>query len=161
MEEGPRMPICPKLKKFLDDEAVNYKTISHPQAFTMQEIAAASHISGRKVAKSVVVKTNGKLSLCVLSATAMLDFSALNVFMGVERVSLASEDDFARTFEECELGAFCPFGHLYDLPTYMDEAMWKCRTMVFNGGTHRDMVEIEVEDYCRLVNPQVGPISRQ
>jgi Ala-tRNA(Pro) deacylase len=155
------MAICSKLKEFLDERKVFYQTITHPQAFTMQETAAASGISGRSVAKTVVVKSNGTLALCVLPATSMVDFAALNALMGVERVRLATEDDFAGTFEECEIGAYCPFGHLYGLPVYMDEAMGRSKTMAFNAGTHRDMVEIEVEDYCRLAKPQVGPIGRE
>lgn len=155
------MAICSKLKKYLDGQNVSYRTIFHPPAFTMQEIAAASHIPGRMVAKSVVVKANGGMALCVLPATAMVDFKAVASLLGTPEVTLATEDDFAGAFEECERGAFCPFGHLYQIPLVMDEAMWRSPKMAFNAGTHRELVEMEVEDYCRLANPQIGPIGRE
>ncbi len=155
------MAICSKLKKYLDGEKISYRTISHPQAFTMQEIAAASHIPGRMVAKSVVVKANGGMALCVLPATSMVDFNAVAALLGTAEVTLATEEDFAGTFEECELGAYCPFGHLYELPVVMDELMWQSPKMAFNAGTHQTLVEMEVEDYCRLANPQVGPIGKE
>lgn len=155
------MAICSKLKTYLDGEKVSYRIITHPPAFTMQEVAAASHISGSRVAKSVMVKANGGMALCVLPSTSMVDFSAVAALLGAPDVTLATEEDFSGTFEECEIGAFCPFGHLYQLPIVMDEAMWRSPNMAFNAGTHRDLVEMEVEDYCRLSNPQVGPIGRE
>lgn len=155
------MAICSKLKDFLDSNEVCYKTISHPQAFTMQEKAAVSHISGRCVAKTVVVKANGNIALAVLPATSMLDFNAIAALMGVAKVTLATEEELAETFAECELGAYCPFGHLYEIPIYMDDDMWMAPKMAFNAGSHRELVEMEVDDYCRLANPEVGPIGRE
>lgn len=154
------MAICSKLKAYLDEEGVAYCTVFHPQAFTMQEVAAASGIPGGMVAKSVVVKADGGLALCVLPATGMVDLLAVAALLGKPEVTLADEEEFAETFAECEMGAFCPFGHLYSLPLVMDEAMWRSKTMAFNAGTHQDLVEMEVEDYCLLANPQVGPIGR-
>ncbi len=153
------MAVSAKLKAFLDDQGVSYSTHTHPTAFTMQEIAAATHISGHQVAKSVVVNADGRLALAVLPAPAMVDFVALAELMGVSSVTLAAEEDFSEVFEDCELGAFCPFGHLFGLAVYLDEAMRKTPTMAFNAGTHRDLVEMAVEDFCRLESPTVGRFS--
>jgi Ala-tRNA(Pro) deacylase len=150
------MAISARLQEYLDDEGVSYETHHHPTAFTTQEIAAASHISGHEVAKSVVIKADGRLALAVLPASAMVDFVALAKLMGASTVTLATEEDFAEVFEDCELGAFYPFGHLFGLPVYLDRAMQGAPRMAFNAGTHRDLVEMEVEDFCRLENPTVG-----
>ena len=50
------MPETRRLKEFLDKEHVKYVSIDHSPAFTAQEIAAAAHIPGKELAKTVIVK---------------------------------------------------------------------------------------------------------
>jgi Ala-tRNA(Pro) deacylase len=48
------MPIR-KLREFLDSHAVKYFVVSHSAAYTAQEIAAAAHVPGKELAKTVIV----------------------------------------------------------------------------------------------------------
>jgi len=59
------MPIN-KLKEYLDSHNVEYITISHSKAYTAQTIAASAHIPGKELAKSVIVKIDGKMAMAVL-----------------------------------------------------------------------------------------------
>ena len=54
------MTISPKLKKFLEDEGVEFDVLQHSQAFTAQEIAGAQHVPGKTMVKSVIVKFDGQ-----------------------------------------------------------------------------------------------------
>ena len=54
------MPVK-KLKEFLDENRVKYVTISHSLAYTAQEIAASAHIRGKELAKTVIVKADGRM----------------------------------------------------------------------------------------------------
>jgi Ala-tRNA(Pro) deacylase len=67
------MPVK-KLKEFLDSNNIKYVTIKHSTAFTAQEIAATAHISGKELAKTVMVKIDGKMAMAVLPATYKVDF---------------------------------------------------------------------------------------
>ncbi len=58
-----------KLREFLDDQGIKYVTISHPVAYTAQEIAAVTHISNKEMAKTVVVKIDSALAMAVLPAS--------------------------------------------------------------------------------------------
>jgi len=49
------MPILAKLKQALDEAKISYEVFNHPLAFTAQEIAAKQHVSGREIAKVVVL----------------------------------------------------------------------------------------------------------
>ena len=49
------MPVN-KLTHFLDENAVRYVTIRHSPAYTAQEIAESAHISGKMLAKTVMVE---------------------------------------------------------------------------------------------------------
>jgi Ala-tRNA(Pro) deacylase len=58
-----------KLREFLDDHGIKYVTISHPVAYTAQEIAAVTHISNKEVAKTVIVKIDSALAMAVLPSS--------------------------------------------------------------------------------------------
>ncbi len=70
------MPVK-KLKDFLDDHGVKYVSIAHSKAYTTQEIAATTHIPGKDVAKTVMVKLDGKMAMAVLPASYKVDFHLL------------------------------------------------------------------------------------
>jgi prolyl-tRNA editing enzyme YbaK/EbsC (Cys-tRNA(Pro) deacylase) len=50
------MPVVKELKELLDKRNVKYVTISHSLAYTAQENAELAHVSGKDIAKTVVVK---------------------------------------------------------------------------------------------------------
>ncbi|MCL4547816.1 MAG: deacylase, partial [Bacteroidetes bacterium] len=53
------------LKEFLDKNKIKYVTIKHSLAFTAQEIAASAHIKGTEMAKTVLIKIDGKMAMFV------------------------------------------------------------------------------------------------
>lgn len=148
-----------KLKQFLDDRNVRYVVITHSPAYTAQEIAAAAHLPGRELAKSVVVHLDGEPAMAVLPATRQVDFDKLRRAAGAKQASLASEDEFEKMFPGCELGAMPPFGNLYDLPTYADDSLTKDQTIAFNAGTHSELIQLTFDDYRKLAEPRVAAIS--
>ena len=56
------MPVA-KLKEFLDSHNIKYVVMSHSPAYTAQAIAAAAHVSGKELAKTVMVKVDGKMAM--------------------------------------------------------------------------------------------------
>ena len=81
------MPLT-KLEEFLNRERVNYKRILHCRAFTAQKTAAHAHISGKEVAKTVIVKIDGRMAMAVVPAAMQLDIKALKVETGAKDVRL-------------------------------------------------------------------------
>ena len=103
------MPIR-RLREFLDSHGVKYFVVSHSPAYTAQEIAAAAHVPGKELAKTVMVNIAGKMAMVVLPASRQLDFERLRRVSATREVELASEEEFAGLFPECEIGAMPPFG---------------------------------------------------
>lgn len=147
------MPVA-KLKEFLDAEKVKYVTISHSTAYTAQEIAAAAKIPGKELAKTVIVKLDGRMAMAVLPASAMVDLDALKRAAGAETVELASEDEFKSHFPDCEAGAMPPFGGIYGMDVYSDESLAEDEEIAFNAGSHTELVRLAYEDYERLARPR-------
>ena len=106
------MAISAKLKEFLAAHRIRYTTQKHPVAYTAQEIAAALHVPGRRLAKCVLVKTDRGFSLAVLPASRLIDFKRLQKALGAKKLRLAKEADIKQAFPDIEIGAMSPFGNL-------------------------------------------------
>jgi len=148
------MPVK-KLKDFLDSNTVKYVTIKHSQAFTAQEIAAASHISGKEMAKTIMIKVDGAMAMAVLPASEHANLNLLGKAIGAEKVELASEHEFKDLFSECECGAMPPFGNLYGMAVYVSERLTGDEFIVFNSGFHTELIRMAYADFNRLVKPKV------
>ena len=152
------MPLT-KVKTFLDANRVKYVTISHSKAYTAQGIAAIAHISGKELAKSVIVKLDGALAMAVLPASFQVDLAVLRRAVGVREAELANEHEFKQHFPDCETGAMPPFGNLYGIPVYVDETLTEDLEIAFNAGSHYELIRLAYEDFDRLVHPEVLSFS--
>ncbi|MGD8395628.1 MAG: YbaK/EbsC family protein [Candidatus Eiseniibacteriota bacterium] len=149
------MPIR-RLQEFLDENGIRYVTVTHSPAFTAQEIAASAHIPGRELAKTIMVKLDGKMAMAVLPASHQVDLDRIAEAAGATRASMASEGEFRSLFPECELGAMPPFGNLYGLPVLVAEKLVvEGGEIAFNAGSHIELVQMQWRDFERLVQPTV------
>lgn len=143
------------LMEYLDARNVAYIVISHSPAYTAQVVAGLAHISGKELAKTVIVKLDGKLAMAVLPAKFHVDLELLRKMANAETVALAAEDEFKDRFPECETGAMPPFGNLYGIPVFADDSLEKDKEIAFNAGTHRELIRMHWEDFKKLAEPKV------
>lgn len=148
-----------KLKAFLDDNNVKYVTIKHSSAFTSQEIAASAHVCGKEFAKTVIIKIDDIMAMAVLPASYQIDFTHFYEALGTKNVKLASEAEFKYLFPDCEVGAMSPFGNLYNLEVLVAKVLTEDKEIVFNAGTHTELIKMDYEDFERLVQPKVFKFS--
>jgi Ala-tRNA(Pro) deacylase len=153
------MPVD-KMKQFLDGEGVKYVAIQHSPAYTSQEVAASAHIPGRELAKTVMVRIDDRMAMAVLPASRQVDTDMLKDVAGADTVSIAGEDEFKDLFPDCEIGAMPPFGNLYDMKVYVDDALTQDEEIAFNAGSHSELVRMAYKDYERLVQPKVSRFSK-
>jgi Ala-tRNA(Pro) deacylase len=153
------MPVQ-QLKQFLDEQQVRYVTVRHSPAFTAQEVAASAHISGYEMAKTVMIKVDGKMAMAVLPAPLHVDLRHLRELTGVDTIDLASESEFKTLFPDCELGAMPPFGKLYGMETYVAQRLAEDEYIAFNSGTHTELIRMRFRDFERLAEPHILAFSR-
>ncbi len=144
-----------QLRAFLDQHHIRYVVISHSKAYTAQGIAAVAHISGKELAKTVILKLDGSLGMAVLPASYQVDLEAIKKAAGVRVAELASEHEFKQHFPDCETGAMPPFGNLYGIPVYVDETLTEDEEIAFNAGSHYELIRLSYKDFERLVKPLV------
>jgi len=154
------MPVQ-RLKDFLDDNGVKYTVISHSPAFTAQEIAESAHVPGKGLAKTVMVKIDGRMAMAVLPATCRVDLDLLREAAGAGSAQLAAEDEFKYRFPGCAVGAMPPFGNLFGMEVFVAEPLREADEIAFNAGTHSELIRLKYRDFERLVRPKVARISRR
>jgi len=152
------VPSAEKLREFLDANHVAYEVLSHPVAFTAQEVAAVQHVRGQELAKVVVVRGGGRFLMFVLPATYHVDLPKARTATGTSDLELAHETEFAALFPDCEPGAMPPFGNLYGVPVWVDEALTRDEQIVFNACTHTQAIRMKYVDFARLVRPIVASL---
>jgi len=145
-----------RLKEYLDNNHIKYVTIIHSVAYTAQEIAASAHVPGRELAKTVMVKVDGKIAMAVMPASYNVDFNQLQEILGANDVELATEYEFMDMFPGCDVGAMPPFGNLYDMEVYVASPLADNKEIAFNSGSHRELVKLSYEDFARIVKPKVA-----
>lgn len=144
-----------ELKKFLDGHRVKYVTIKHSPSYTAQEVAATAHVPGHHMAKTVIIKLDGTLTMIVEPASHKINFDRLKTMTHAKEIELASESEFQQRFPECELGAMPPFGNLYGMIVYVAESLARNEEITFNAGTHAELIKMKYDDFSRLVSPKV------
>jgi Ala-tRNA(Pro) deacylase len=147
------------LREFLDHNRIQYLVISHSVAYTAQGIAALTHIPGKELAKTVMVMIDGRLSMAVVPASFRVDLHRLKKYLAADSVELASEFEFRDRFLDCETGSMPPFGNLYGMDVFVDQALAEDKEIAFNAGSHRELVRMRFADFRRLVNPAIIPLT--
>jgi Ala-tRNA(Pro) deacylase len=147
------------ISEYLGRNHARYAVVTHPNAYTAQEEAAAAHIPGREWAKTVVCFADEQPVLAVVPAPFGVDLGRLRHAMHARSVRLATEREFATMYRDCELGAMPPFGPLYGQQVFVDEQLTKDAEVAFSAGSHRDSVRMPYAEFERLVHPVVADIA--
>ena len=155
------MPILRKLKEVLDEANISYEIYHHALAYTAQEVATAQHLSGKEMAKVVMLKVDGNLVMGVIAASHKINLSTVKASLGAKEARLATEDEFSSRFPECEIGAMPPFGNLFGLAVFVDPALEKDEYIYFNAGNHVQTVRLKYQDFARVVKPQTARLVEE
>ncbi|HEY6194859.1 MAG TPA: YbaK/EbsC family protein [Candidatus Eisenbacteria bacterium] len=148
------MAINERIRALLERERVTYLVHPHREVFSSREVAQATHVPGRRLAKAVVLRHGrGGHFLYVLPATDHVKLSLVHRLTRLDHPQFASEAEIALLFPDCEVGAIPPFGQLYGLPTYVDPCLLGTEWVYFEAGSHRQLIGIRGEDFERLERP--------
>jgi Ala-tRNA(Pro) deacylase len=149
------------VQRFLNDRRVPFDILTHEPTYDAQHMAQAVHVSGREVAKTVLLRANHgyKYIVAVLPATSMIDFAMASRNLGDTELALATEIEMADICPDCEIGALPPFGSHYGLKTLVDESLAADEWIVFEGNSHTEAIRMKFADFCDLEHPLVMPIA--
>lgn len=148
------MAIVERLQQVLDRKDVTHDVIAFPKAYTSQQIAHNAHVTGKRLAKVLVLRDDaGRDFMVVLPASRQFEANAVRAATGRAGTRLESELELQRLFPDCELGAMPPFGQLYGLPMFVDRCLSREPEIYFEAGNHHELVRMRWDDYAKIAQP--------
>lgn len=142
------------LTEYLRSRRVWFKPLLHAPAFSAERLAARLHVSGRGVAKAVLVHVRGEDWLAVLPASSRIDMALLARALGCAPadVLLATSEEVAQRFSDCEPGAVPPFGRPYGIATILDSSL-AGPEIAFHAHTRHEALRMRLADYEAVESP--------
>ncbi len=151
--------VTKKSIELLTEKGISFEKLEHPPVTTSSEAAGARGSELSQGAKAIIVKAKDQFYHLIISAAIPLDNNKLRKVIGSRRVR------FARTEELFELtgclpGAVPPFGNLFGLPVYMDDALLSEDTVYFNCGSHTISLRMKRADLVEFTGAQIADFHK-
>jgi len=144
------MGIAITLREYLDRKGVEFDLVRHEPAPDSSRAAALAHLPGDQVVKAVVLNDERGFLLVAVPATHKVNLALLQRCYR-RHLHLATENDIATLFDDCEPGAVPPIGEPYGLDVLVDMHIARCDQVYFEAGDHRDFVQMRGTDYRALL----------
>lgn len=145
------MAIALTLKDYLRRHEVEYEVISHHRTLCSSETAAAAHVPGERLAKSVVLEDAQGYVMAVLPATHRIRLGALREQLNRD-LRLASETELASLFKDCVPGAIPPVGDAYGMQTVLEHSVAGESDVYFEAGDHEELIHVNGRTFTRVMS---------
>lgn len=143
------MAIATTLENFLKEHHVAYDVVTHPHTMTSMQTAAEAHVPGDRLIKSVVVEDDDGYLMVALPSTHRLELGRLHRQLQ-RQLGLATENELAGLFKDCELGAIPPIGAAYGIETLVDDSLLQGGDVYFEAGDHEELIHISGKQFQDL-----------
>ena len=143
------MSVAPTLRKYLTAENIRYDEISHELTMTSTRTAEASHVSGDRLAKAIVLRRDSGYMLAVLPASHHLRMSDLRARFG-DDIDMANEHEVNRLFADCAHGAVPAVGRCYGLDVIVDDSIQTQPEIYMEAGDHETLLHLSQAQFARL-----------
>jgi len=148
-----------QIVSFLQKNNVVYELMEHKPVFTSIESAEVRKTPLKQGAKALVMFTEKKPLMIVLSADKKLDIHLFKNLYGMKNLRMATADE-VKQVTHVEIGAVPPFGNLFEIPLYADKLLGENEKIVFNAGSHSKSISIQYKDFEKSAQPIIGMFSK-
>lgn len=144
-----------RIRDWFTTEGVAFREAHHEPTRTSEESAKARGEEMKVGGKALVVKVDDTFRLFVLSADRKLDSGAIKKHFGAKRTRFATPEELME-MTGLVPGSVPPFGGpILPFPLNVDPSVFENDRVAFNAGSLTDSMVIPIEDYKRLVQPNV------
>ena len=145
------MTMAMTVQDYLQHKHAAYNVMNHPHTQCSMETAATAHIPGDSLAKSVILGDDmGGYMMAVVPSTCHVGMARLSRHTGSE-LHLASEQELAMLFGDCEIGAIPAVGTAYGLKTVIDKRLMRQPEVYFEAGDHEGLVHMSMSTFLDLM----------
>jgi Ala-tRNA(Pro) deacylase len=126
------MTIATTLERYLRDCGIDYEVVEHARTLSSSRTAEVSHVAGDRLAKAVVLKSEGGFTMAVLPASCHLRLGELQDYLA-RPIGLATEKEVGQLFDDCELGAIPAVGIPYGMEMIVRRQPQRAARRLFRG----------------------------
>ncbi|MDX1946877.1 MAG: YbaK/EbsC family protein [Pirellulaceae bacterium] len=144
-----------RLTHRLGELGVPFEVLRHAPVFTSEEAAAIRGTSLASGAKALVCKADDHFVLIVVPADRKLASKLVRKSAGIKSLRFATREEVEQ-LTGLAPGSIPPFGSLFGLSTWCDEALAAAPRINFNAGGHAISLSLTHADYLRAENPRLG-----
>ena len=143
------------LQSFLDGHKIHYETTRLNPQWNTQRIAQTMHVPEKGIAKTVLVKIDGKLAMLVEPTTVQTNLERWKEHIGCNEITLATDGEIREMFKESDKTAIPAFGNLFNLDVYLDETLGVGKEIALNTGTRSELIKLNYRDFVKWVKPKL------
>jgi len=146
---------------FLEERKCRFQRMPHQPTYSAQRLAHELHVSGREVAKTVLLRADGghQFVVAVLPASKTINLDKASKVLGKGKVQLATEIEISAHCPDCDFGVLPPFGSRYGMKTIVDSSLADDEEIVFEGNTHDEAVRMRFDEFVQLEDPLVAAFA--
>ena len=149
------MTLEEKIIAMLEEAKTSYEIYEHEPVYTNPAMAEALKVTEAETVKSLVLKTKeNEMIVLVMPGDKKVNWKQAAKGANTKKVSFAKPEAVSETVG-CEVGCVPPFGHLTQLPIYMDLDLAKKQYVYFNPGVHDKSFKIKAWDLKKLCAPKM------
>lgn len=145
------MTTATRLTNFLNLSQTDYRLVPHRHTESAADSAHAAHVPTARVVKSVLLRDrrDGHYLMALTPACNRVDLGWVRDRIPADPV-LAKESELGEAFPDCEYGAVPGFGQAYQMDVVWDDDLADQPSLFFEGGDHRELIEIDHDEFLRL-----------
>ncbi len=144
------MAIALTLRKYLADNGVAYDLVPHGHTSSSMNSAQSAHITGKNLAKSVILEDETGYLMAVVPATEHVKFRKVNHALN-RHFGMTIESELESLFYDCELGAIPAVGEAYLMESIVDDRLENCSDIYFEAGDHEELVHLKGRSFRKLM----------
>lgn len=144
--------------KYLDKNKIKYEKLLHKTVFTAYDLAQTLKQELKKVAKTLLVKADGKYIIVVLPAHYRLDLAKVKKALKAKKIELVSEKIMLKVLK-IKPGKMTAFGKLHKLETWVDKNLLKTEKAIMQAGSFTESLRLKVKDFVKLEEAKLGQLA--
>ncbi|MGD8345892.1 MAG: YbaK/EbsC family protein [Lysobacterales bacterium] len=144
------MAIAMTLKSYLENHHIEFDSVEHSHTETTVDAARSAHVPPHLVAKAVVLKDNAGFLVAVLPSNNRLNIAWVNEELE-RNLELATEDELAALFKDCETGAVPALSNAYGLKVIWDDQLKHASDIYIEAGDHEHLIHLPGDDFRKLM----------
>jgi len=144
------MTLEEKIVQTLEKNGISYEIREHEPVYTNPAMAEALGVNESQTVKSLVLSTKEKkMVVFVMPGNKKINWKAAAKTAGTKKVNFAKPEEVSRDVG-CEVGCVPPFGHMKDLPIFLDGELMHESAVYFNPGVHDKSFKVTPRDLKKL-----------